>query len=90
MVAAVFDVEVSLLFMGMGIHCLVEKQAGEQLNSRSPGKLISGLEMYDINQIYADVSALTAGTMMAGVELIDKDAQRALLAEADLVIGGSA
>ena len=90
MVAAVFDVEVSLLFLGMGIHCLVEGQAGEQLNSRSPGKLISGLEMYDIDKIYVDNSALPVGTTMAGIELIDQDAQRNLLAQADLVIGGSA
>ena len=90
MVAAVFDVEVSLLFLDMGVHCLVEGQAGERLNSRSPGKLISGLEMYDINQIYAEVSVLPAGTMVANVELIDKDAQKELLAQADIVIGGSA
>ena len=90
MVAAVFDIEVTLLFTGLGIHCLTEDQQGDVLASRSPGKLISGLDMYDINNIYADKASLADFRLVEGVTVVDKDAQQELLRLSDLVIGGSA
>lgn len=85
MVAAVFEMEVSILFIDEGIHCLHADQKGHQLGARSPGNLIQGLQMYEIDHLYAGEEA-AAICLPTDVVVLTTSEQAELLAKQDLVI----
>lgn len=88
MVAAVFEFDVSILFIGEGVNCLTQNQKGELLGTRSPGKLIDGLDMYEITKLYACIDAVDVQNILDGIEVIDISKQRVLIQEQDIVLGG--
>jgi len=52
LVAAAFEQEVSLLFRGAGVLQLLANQA--PTSQRSLAKILTSLETYEVNRIYAD------------------------------------
>lgn len=56
---AVFDQCVDLLFVGDGVLQLVPDQDGSELGTRTIGRLLASLPLYDINHVYADGDALS-------------------------------
>ncbi|NKB97812.1 MAG: hypothetical protein GKR90_04840 [Pseudomonadales bacterium] len=90
MVAAVFDFDVSVLFTGNGMNCLREYQNGDLIGARSPGKLISGLDMYEINNLFACAEAVSSQKIPKNVQIIDLQEQRTLIEAQDFVLGGAA
>jgi tRNA 2-thiouridine synthesizing protein C len=85
--AAAFDQPVTLLFCDEGVLQLVDGQA-PAAGSRTLGKLLASLPLYDIERVYADQDALQrygldAATLVLPVEPVDVAAQQALLASHD-------
>jgi tRNA 2-thiouridine synthesizing protein C len=89
MVAAVFEFEVSVLFIGNGVNCLVANQQGDLLGARSPSNLISGLAMYDVEKLYICAESIGGISIGPNMEIIDLVAQRALISAQDIVLGGA-
>ncbi len=48
----IFDLPVSLLFLGDGLYQLLESQTPAGIEQKSLQSLLSALPMYDINQLY--------------------------------------
>lgn len=57
--AAAFEQTVSLLFMGNGVLHLLDNQHVEDSGMKNISKAIPSLELYDIEKIFYDESALT-------------------------------
>ncbi|MEZ5573132.1 MAG: sulfurtransferase complex subunit TusC [Halioglobus sp.] len=57
--SAVFDQEVDLLFIGDGVLQLLPDQDGREVGSKSLGRLLSSLPLYDIDHVYADAEAIS-------------------------------
>ena len=92
MVAAVFDMQVSLLFCGEGLWCLLKTQNADPLGQRTLSKVLTALPDYDVSTIYVCSDALqdkqlSADIMALPVTLLDKSAQADLMSEQDVVMG---
>jgi tRNA 2-thiouridine synthesizing protein C len=57
--AAAFDQDVDLLFSGNGVLQLVSNQDGQQLGTKTIGRLLSSLPLHDIDHVYVDADALS-------------------------------
>ncbi len=90
MVAAVFEFHVSILFIGDGVNCLRQNQNGDLLGARSPGKLIDGLDIYEINNLYVCVESVESQKILEHIQPINLIEQRLLIQEQDIVLGGAA
>ena len=93
MVGAVFDLEVSLLLTDDGVFAAMRDQNGESLGARSPGKVISGLPMYEIDAIYVDEDALEerqldTSQLLEEVRTLSRAEQQSLLAATNIVVSG--
>lgn len=55
---AVYEQNVSILFMGDGVWQLHEKQNSEAIGAKNLQKTVSALPIYDITNIYVDSQAL--------------------------------
>jgi tRNA 2-thiouridine synthesizing protein C len=55
--AAAFDQKICVLFSGDGVLQLVPDQASESLGTRSMGRLLSSLPLYDVAEVYVDAEA---------------------------------
>ena len=55
---AAFGQEVSLLFMGDGILQLLNSQAPDPIAHKAFTNVYSGLNLFDINHVYADETAI--------------------------------
>ena len=94
LVAAVFDFDVSLLFMGEGIWGLKQDQDAEVLQQRTLSKVLSALPTYEVTQIYVsleDMAALglTEADLCLPVQLLNHTQQSALIAAQQAVVGAS-
>ncbi|MGI0116431.1 sulfurtransferase complex subunit TusC [Zooshikella sp. RANM57] len=58
LVAATFEQSVSLFFIGDGVWQLVKDQQPELINQKNISASFGALELYGIEDIYTDVSAL--------------------------------
>ncbi|MFW1676391.1 sulfurtransferase complex subunit TusC [Pontibacter sp. JAM-7] len=72
---AIFDLPVSLLFLGDGLYQLLASQAADEVNQKSLQALLSSLPMYDIDTLYVcaeDLQArnVTADELITGVQVI--------------------
>jgi tRNA 2-thiouridine synthesizing protein C len=56
---AAFDQDVDLLFVGEGVLQLIPDQDGHQLGTKTIGRLLSSLPLYDITHVYADANAIS-------------------------------
>ena len=58
MVAASFEIPVSLLLMGNGIYQLLQKQQPELLPRKNLSSMMQAFPLYDIETIYVDEQSL--------------------------------
>lgn len=56
--ASVFDQDVSILLLGDAVFQLLATQQADQLQQKSISKTLSMLEIYGIDQLYAQTSAM--------------------------------
>ncbi|WP_159931071.1 sulfurtransferase complex subunit TusC [Oceanicoccus sp. KOV_DT_Chl] len=89
--AAVFDQQLSLLFTGDGVLQLLDQQQPEDLGLKSQQKLLSALELYDINNLFVDTDALTArhineADLFIATKPLDQSGMSALLLQADIIL----
>lgn len=87
MVAAVFEMEVSVLFIDEGLRCLQPGQMGDRVGVRTPGKLIQGLDMYEIEHLYAgeEVSSMNI-PVPTNIAILTASEQAELLSNQDIVV----
>jgi len=88
--AAAFDQPVQLIFSGHGVYSLLEQDT-EAAGTRNISKLIASLPLYEIEPLYVEAAALaqlgiTAATLPAGIQLVDKPAIAALIDRSDHVV----
>jgi len=92
MVAAVFDMQVSLLFRDEGLWSLLKPQNADPLGQRTLSKVLLAMPDYDVNSIYvcADTlrdKQLKTDELVLPVTLLNKPAQADLMSEQDVVMG---
>lgn len=56
--AAVFEQEVSYLFMGDGVYQLLTDQNAEAISSKTLGNILETLDLYGIDEVLVDESSL--------------------------------
>lgn len=88
---AIFEMPVSLLFVGDGLYQLINNQSPEQLQMKKHEAMLSALPMYDIDQIYVtaeDLSenGLTENDLAMPVTLIQRDFIASLIQQNDSVL----
>ena len=89
LVAAVFDMDVTLLFRGEGVWCLQSNQTASSTPGRSVEKMLRALPTYDITRVYACRDSVTERHVQVAddIELLDSAAVGALINEHDIVMG---
>lgn len=88
---AIFEMPVSMLFLGDGLYQLLKNQSPELINQKKHEAMISSLPMYDIDQLYvteSDLQAreLTANDLVLPVTILQEDALPELIATQDRVM----
>ena len=86
MVAAAFDMEVSVLFTETGIWHLQQGQNAASIGVRTVGKVITALQTYEVDQIYVcqpSIAALSADPRQFVMDAHPLDYK----AQADLIAG---
>ena len=58
LVAAAFDVPITVLFLGTGVWQLAQKQAPAPAGLKSLSQQLSALPMYDVDRVFADQDSL--------------------------------
>lgn len=56
---AIFEMPVSLLFIGAGIYQLLKQQEGKAVAQKNLEAMLSALPMYDIENIYVSAESMT-------------------------------
>jgi len=89
LVAAAFEQEVSLLFRGAGVLQLLSDQA--PAGQRNLAKVLTSLDTYEVNRIYADAEDLTARRLtiddcIISPQLLSKHEIGALINQQHLVL----
>ncbi|MCR9258226.1 MAG: DsrE family protein [Pseudomonadaceae bacterium] len=92
MVAAVFDMQVSLLFCGEGLWNLLQKQNADPLGQRTVSKVLLAMPDYDVSAIYVCADTLQdkqidTDEFVLPVTFLNKAAQADLMSEQDAVMG---
>ena len=85
-----FGVPVTLLFIGDGIFQLKKNQSTAPLQLKNFSAIFRAMKDYDIDNVYADESAMTARSiqledLLIDVTPLDMQRQRQLIESADLV-----
>jgi len=88
--AAIFDQEVSLVFLGAGVLQLLPDQDGAALGTKSFTKLYPALELHGVSNVYAEAEALRTwkldpASLLLPVEPIGSAKLRTLLAQTGAV-----
>ncbi|MBB6521972.1 sulfurtransferase complex subunit TusC [Pseudoteredinibacter isoporae] len=89
--AAAFDQNVSLIFMGAGVLQLKDGQDPSSIEQKNLGKLLSMLELYDIENIFALDSAIEQfgmkdGSLSAAAKVVDAQNIANWLQEQDICV----
>ena len=81
--AAVFDLEVAVLFIGPGIACLVKDQQSPVLEKKSIEKKVAALPIYGVERLYYDgyQSGIALDRIIKDAISLNADAQTALLSQ---------
>lgn len=92
MVAAVFDMKVSLLFRGEGLWALLDNQDGALLGQRTLSKVLLALPDYDINDIFvcsesANDKRIDTSHLTLPVKQLNTTEQAQLISQQDVVMG---
>ena len=77
---AIFEMPVSMLFLGDGLYQLLKNQSPELIKQKKHEAMISSLPMYDIDQLYVTENDLQA----RGLTSDDLTLPVAVLADSDL------
>lgn len=82
--AAAFDMAPALLFQGAGVLQLLPEQDASAIGTRTHGKVLDSLPLYEVDKLYVDASALAGYGLQEmplpeGASLLDAAGIRALL-----------
>ena len=91
LVAAAFDLQVSVLFAGAGVWQLATGQDGAALGTRTQGKVLSALPHYDVTDVYVCAESLAAAgldieELVLPARSLSRADQRDLIASHRLVV----
>lgn len=91
LVASAFGQDVSVLFSGDGVYQLIAGQNAALFGLKSTDKLIRSFDLYDIQKVYVDRTALEirgldASLLAIDAELLDAAALKALIQQQDSVM----
>lgn len=89
--SAVFEQDVSYLFMDDGVFQLLTDQNAEGIHSKTLGNILETLDLYGIEKIYVDRASLqnrqlTVDDLLLGVETVDGSAIGRLINNSDCVV----
>jgi len=78
LVSAAFDQQVTLVFSQQGIYNLLKKQNADSIQDKTQTDILSGLEFYDIENLYIDQtcldqSGLTADDLIDSVSILNTE-----------------
>jgi len=95
MVAAVFDMNVSLLFRDAGIWALLDNQDASPLEQRTLSKVLTALPAYEVENIYVcadsmDKYALSGQQFCLPIIALSLIEQQQLIAQQHAVLGAQA
>ncbi|KZX60255.1 hypothetical protein A3709_13275 [Halioglobus sp. HI00S01] len=87
-----FEQDFDLVFMGQGVLQLQREQASEAIGQKNVGRALSSLPLVDIESVYVEADALKryglcAGDLILPVHALEAEGIRALLADADHLVG---
>jgi len=90
MMAAAFDLSISLIFIGDGAYALLKNQRTEEINSKNILPIMQALSIYDINNIFVDEISLQERAILAEriipqVSLITREKSQFEISSADHV-----
>jgi len=94
MVAAAFEMDVTVLFIDEGVNNLKPAQNGTSYGLRAPGNMLAALSMYEIEKVFACADALSRYAIdpqdaICPVQPLDHSSQSALIAQQDVVLRGA-
>jgi tRNA 2-thiouridine synthesizing protein C len=90
--AAVYDQDISLLFIDDGVFQLLKSQSGREIAQKSLDAIISALPYYDIENIYIHTESLAQrhivaeDIVVANVILLDNTAAAKLFEQQDHIL----
>ena len=92
MVGAVFDFDVSILFRGNGVFCLLADQNAQALGRRTVSNIMAALDAYEIKRLYVCENSLrqhgvTTTQLIDQVQPLNRHEIGQLLNEQDAVVG---
>ena len=93
LVAAVFEQDVTLVFLDDGVFQLLAAQNGDTLGRRTVGDALKALPAYDVERLLVDgaslrVRGLEASDLSVPVSIVDAATLRALIGDQDVVLSG--
>ena len=88
---AAFDQTVQLVFLNDGVYQLISNQQGELKQRKNISKTLSALDLYEINEVYADESSikdrgLKTSQLADGIQYINSQQISDLIEQADAVM----
>ncbi len=88
---AVFDQQLSMLFLSDGVWQLLNKQDSAELPAKNLEKILSAFSLYGIEDIFADQQALTErnldrSDLAIECELLTESSIAKLMTDADIII----
>lgn len=89
---AAFDRAPTLLFLGDGVLQLLPGQDAADIGTRTHGRVLESLPLYDIDTLYVDGEALArhgidSGALPAGARVLDDAGLRGLMNNHDHILG---
>jgi len=93
LVAAVFEQDVTLVFLDDGVFQLLPGQEGGTLGRKTVGDALKALPAYDVERLLVDGASLHARGLEASdlsvpVSIVDAATLRALIGDQDVVLSG--
>jgi tRNA 2-thiouridine synthesizing protein C len=93
LVAAVFEQDVTLVFLDDGVYQLITRQDGALLGTKNVGDALKALPAYDIERLIVDDESLQrrgleVADLAVPVSIVDAATLRTLIAEQDVVLSG--
>ena len=88
---AVFNQDISILFLDDGVYQLIKNQHAESIELKDQSKLLQSLEMYDIEQVYAERHSLEnrglkATNIYGPTKIMEKAAVSAFISSHQVVL----
>ena len=88
--SAVFEQDVSYVFLDDGVYQLLKGQDGSAIQSKTLGNALEALALYGIEKVYADQQSLKkrgidAAELLAGMLIIDSATVSKLIESSDTV-----